>query len=118
MAEQTETIIADFTASSPTLGSRPADRSTDGMLPMRGYRYCEAVAAASAFGWYIYPPLASACVGQRRLRGLMRAPRIGTRCGALSFRGFDSCSSEAPDPVKPLAPPFLAVSREPGVVQI
>src|SRR6516162_9711735 len=27
------------------------------MLPMRGYRYCEAVAAASAFGWYIYPPL-------------------------------------------------------------
>jgi hypothetical protein len=29
---------------------------------MRGYRYCEAVAAASAFGWYIDPPLSFSLV--------------------------------------------------------
>ena len=36
---------------------RRADRSADGMLPTEAYRYCEAMASASAFGWYIYPPL-------------------------------------------------------------
>src|ERR1700720_1451423 len=58
MAKQDEPIICRFYQLIPDAPvPRPADRSADGMLPMRGYRYCEAVAAASAFGGYIYPPL-------------------------------------------------------------
>ena len=58
MTKQAETTICRFYQLIPGAPApRPADRSADGMLPMRGYRYCEAVAAASAFGWYIYPPL-------------------------------------------------------------
>src|ERR1044071_320808 len=36
---------------------RRADRSAEGTLPVNAYRYCEPVASASGFGWYIYPPL-------------------------------------------------------------
>jgi len=63
MAKQDEPIICRFYQLIPNAPvPRPADRSADGMLPMRGYRYCEAVAAASAFGWYIYPPLSFSLV--------------------------------------------------------
>src|SRR6266567_2039710 len=58
MAKQAETVICRFYRLIPDAPvPRPADRSADGMLPTRGYRYCEALAAASSFGWYIYPPL-------------------------------------------------------------
>ena len=36
---------------------RRADRSADGMIPVRAYRYCEAIATASGFGWYLFPPM-------------------------------------------------------------
>ena len=36
---------------------RRADRSADGMIPVRAYRYCEAIATASGFGWYFFPPM-------------------------------------------------------------
>ena len=46
-------------------------------------------------------------------------PRIGTRCGVLSFPDFASCSRKwRPTRSSLLAPPFLAAAREPGVVQI
>jgi hypothetical protein len=58
MGKQAESTICRFYRLIPDAPvPRPADRSADGMLPTRGYRYCEALAAASAFGWYIYPPL-------------------------------------------------------------
>src|SRR5438105_596038 len=34
-----------------------ADRSAAGSLPTRAYRYCEPVTTASAFGWYVFPPI-------------------------------------------------------------
>src|ERR1700722_12042414 len=34
-----------------------AHRSADGTLPVAAYSYCEPVASASAYGWYIYPPV-------------------------------------------------------------
>jgi len=58
VTKQAETVICRFyrlIAEAPV--PRPANRSADGMLPTRGYRYCEALASASAFGWYIYPPM-------------------------------------------------------------
>lgn len=33
-----------------------ADRSAAGSLPVRAYRYCEAVTTAASFGWYLFPP--------------------------------------------------------------
>ncbi len=121
MLEQAEAAVCQFyrlIASAPE--PRRADRSADGTLPVRGYRYCEAVASASAFGWYLYPPLNFSLMwdgveiawtyegadGWYPLRG-------------AQFPGFREVFEEvAPVGVKPLAPPFLASTREPGVVQI
>jgi len=81
MAKQTEPVICRFYRLFPDAPlPRRADRSADGMLPTRGYRYCEALASASAFGWYIYPPLNFSLVWDgieiadlRRCRGLVSA---------------------------------------------
>jgi hypothetical protein len=121
MNKQAETTICRFYRLIPGAPPpRPADRSADGMLPMRGYRYCEALATASAFGWYIYPPLSFSLVWD----GIEIA---WTYAGAedwyplrgAQFPGFrEHFEQVAPEPVRHLAPPFLAVSREPGVVQV
>jgi Family of unknown function (DUF6065) len=121
MAKQTETIICRFyrlISDAPV--PRPADRSADGMLPMRGYRYCEAVAAASAFGWYIYPPLNFSLVWDGvEIAWTYAGAEDWYPLRGAQFPGFRQLFEQvAPDPVKPLAPPFLAVAREPGVVQI
>ena len=34
-----------------------ADRDANGTLPIRAARYCDAVTAACAFGWYLFPPI-------------------------------------------------------------
>lgn len=34
-----------------------ADRAAAGTMPTRAYRYCEAMTSASAFGWYVFPPI-------------------------------------------------------------
>ena len=58
MSEFPEPAICQFYRLIPGAPEpRRADRSADGTLPTRAYRYCESVASASGFGWYIYPPL-------------------------------------------------------------
>src|SRR5947209_3516233 len=56
--ESAEPVICRFYRLIPDAPEpRRADRSAEGTLPVNAYRYCEAIASASAFGWYLYPPL-------------------------------------------------------------
>jgi hypothetical protein len=121
MTKQTQTVICRFyrlISDAPV--PRPADRSADGMLPTRGYRYCEALASASAFGWYIYPPLSFSLVWDGvEIAWTYEGAEDWYPLRGAQFPGFREFFEEmAPDPVKPLAPPFLVTAREPGVVQI
>jgi hypothetical protein len=34
-----------------------ADKSAMGTLPVRAVRYCEALTSATAFGWWLFPPI-------------------------------------------------------------
>src|SRR5258708_13169488 len=34
-----------------------ADSSAAGSMPTRAFRFCEAIRVASAFGWYLFPPI-------------------------------------------------------------
>jgi hypothetical protein len=96
MTKQAELVVCRFYRLIPDAPApQRADRSADGMLPTRGYRYCEALAAASAFGWYIYPPLSFSLVWD------------GVEI-AWTYEGAEDW----------YPPPFLVVAREPGVVQI
>ena len=98
-----------------------ADRSAAGTLPTRAYRYCEAVTAAAAFGWWIFPPtdlqvlwdgydIFWQCMGWQDwlpLAPTAQLPEFSTR--------FDSF---APERVRGYAPPFLTALPEPGTLQI
>jgi hypothetical protein len=89
MTEQSKSIICRFYRLIPDAQvPRRADRSADGMLPTRGYRYCEALAVASAFGWYVYPPLNFSLVSDGvEVAWTYEGRRVGSRCGGLSFPG-------------------------------
>jgi len=100
---------------------RRADRSADGMMPVRAYRYCEAITSASAFGWYFFPPMSFSL----RLEGNVTYfsypghPEEWCKLDGTEFPGFrHHFEAAAPKGLGPLSPPFLTPSREPGVVQV
>jgi len=88
---------------------RRADRSADGMLPVRGYRYCEALASASAFGWSLYPPLHFSLVWDGvELAWTYEGADGWYPLRGAQYPGFRQWFEEvAPEAVKTLAPPFL-----------
>jgi hypothetical protein len=99
---------------------RRADRSADGTLPTNGFRYCEALTAASGFGWHLYPPcnftlvwsgdeIAVAFGGSKRFTSLR----------GMQYPGFPKVFAQmAPEDVKDMPPPFLTQGLLPGAVQI
>jgi hypothetical protein len=101
-----------------------ADRSALGTLPTRAYRHCEAVAAASGFGWYLFPPTALSLLWDGASgRILWTCPELGDAWLALDdaaqFPGFAArFDAAAPAEARGFSPPFLTALREPGTVQL
>ncbi|MEJ0016766.1 MAG: DUF6065 family protein [Acetobacteraceae bacterium] len=98
-----------------------AERSAAGTLPMRAYRYCEAVTAAAAFGWWLFPPT--------DLRFVWDGHDIFWQCtGAedwlplapsAQFPDFAArFDAQAPTSLAGCSPPFLTALPEPGILQI
>jgi hypothetical protein len=90
------------------------------MLPVRAYRYCEALASASAFGWYVFPPINFSLVWDgTEIAWTYEGADGWYALRGAQFPGFrQKFEDAAPERVKQLAPQFLVASREPGVVQI
>jgi hypothetical protein len=99
---------------------RRADRSAAGTLPARAARYCDAIIAAAAFGWYVFPPMEFSLLwdgadifwtwpAHDRWLKLESAqfPHLGERFDAV-----------APEHLAGCAPPFLTALPEPGTVQL
>lgn len=120
MATQAEPICRFYRLISSAPEPRRADRSADGMLPTRAYRYCEAVASASAFGWYVYPPLNFALIWDGTvIAWTYEGADDWYALSGAQYPGFGQVfETAAPEEAKGLAPTFLTAAREPGVVQI
>ncbi len=121
MIESAEPVVCQFYRLIPDSPEpRRADRSADGTLPVVAYRYCEAIAIASAFGWYLYPPLSFSLIWD----GTEIAWTYDGADGwyplrAAQYPGFtETFAKVAPDGLGALAPTFLAQGKLPGVVQI
>ena len=121
MGQVTEPAICEFYrliegAPAP----RRADRSADGSLPVVAYRYCEPVAAASAFGWYLFPPINFALIWDGREVAWTREGAEGwLPVRAEPYPGFAKKFGRlAPPDMSDLMPPFLSQGRLPGLVQI
>jgi hypothetical protein len=99
---------------------RRADRSANGTLPADALRYCEPVTSASAFGWYVYPPLNFALTWDG-------AVIEWTYDGADAWLPLHAAQapdfleifrSLAPSGLEALAPTFLSQGQQPGAVQV
>jgi len=99
---------------------RRADRSADGTLPVIAYRYCEAIASASAFGWYLYPPLNFSLIWDgTEIAWTYEGADGWYPLRGAQFPGFlQSFEKLAPAGFEDLAPTFLSQGKLPGVVQI
>ena len=98
-----------------------ADRAAAGTLPTRAFRFCEAVTSASAFGWYVFPPIGFSLYwdgGSDILWTYAGAPDWYPLKTA-QFPGFaDQFDNSVPPDIKGFSPPFLGVFTEPGLLQV
>jgi hypothetical protein len=97
-----------------------ADRGALGILPTAAFQYCEAVTSASAFGWYVFPPMSFHVQWDG-------TDIIWTHDGAPSWMTLKRChfpglpeyfDKSAPGDIKGYAPPFLTQLFAPGILQV
>ncbi|MBV9528830.1 DUF6065 family protein [Sphingomonas sp.] len=123
MAESTPSTICRFFRLIPGAPApQRADRSAHGTLPVHAYRYCEAIASASAFGWYMFPPLTFTLIwdGVEIFWTYEGAASSYPLRDAAQFPHFtETFARSAPtEEIGKLAPTFLAQGKMPGTVQI
>jgi hypothetical protein len=97
-----------------------ADRAAGGTLPTRAARYCDAVTNASAFGWYLFPPIDFSLLwdGTDVFWNYAGVPDW-LPLTAAQFPHFAQRFDEvAPESARGCSPPFLTALPEPGMVQI
>ncbi len=98
-----------------------ADRAAAGTLPTRAFRYCEPVVAASAFGWYVFPPIGFQLMwdGHEVVWKYDGGPAEWLPLKTAQFPGYaDYFNAKAPDEIKGFSPPFVGALQEPGLVQL
>lgn len=97
-----------------------ADPSALGTLPARGFQYCEALRAASTFGWYAFPPIDFTLQwdGDEVIWTYAGADAWQPLVSA-QFPGYAAHFDRiAPPSIRGMSPPFLTYLRELSVVQI
>ena len=97
-----------------------ADRVAGGTLPVRAARHCDAVTSASAFGWWLYPPMDITLLwdGDTVFWSWDEHPGW-LELGAVQFPHFAArFDAAAPAAACGGSPPFLAALPEPGCLQI
>lgn len=102
-----------------------AERAAAGYLPSRGMRYCDALTTATAYGYWVFPPM--------DLRLLWNGeevfwsygddeswlPLTGTDSGAAQFPDYAAeFDAMAPESLRGYSPPFLTALPEAGGVQM
>jgi len=97
-----------------------ADRAAWGTLPIRAARYCDAVTQASAFGWYLFPPLDFALMWDgSEIFWSYGDVADWMPLEAAQYPDFAArFDAVAPDAARGCSPPFLTALPEPGVVQL
>lgn len=97
-----------------------ADRAAAGTLPTRAFRYCEPVVTASAFGWYVFPPISfSLHWDGSAIKWTYEGADAWYPLGTAQFPYFaDQFDAAAPEGIKGFSPPFLGALQEPGQFQM
>jgi hypothetical protein len=121
MTSPSDPIVRFYQITSRGRAPMRADRSAMGTLPMRAVRYCEALTSATAFGWWLFPPIG--------IEMLWDGSEIFWRCDeshdwmplspAAQLPDYAAeFDAAAPEALKGCSPPFLTALPEPGTVQL
>lgn len=98
------------------------DRSAGGSIPTRAYRYCEPITTASAFGWYVFPPMSFSVIwdGGTDIAWTYKGADGWFALAAAQFPGFaEQFDNAAPPDIRGYSPPFVAtLATPPGGVQL
>ena len=97
-----------------------ADPSGLGTLPSRGFQYCEALRAASSFGWYVFPPIDFTLQWDgSEVIWTYRGAKAWYPLTSAQFPGYAEVFDRmAPPHLRGFAPPFLTAVPEPGIIQV
>jgi hypothetical protein len=97
-----------------------ADRSVGGTVPTRAFRYCEPLRTASAFGWYVFPPIDfSLYFDGVDTSWSLDGGDTWQNLDSIQYPGFSDLFNEhCPAVARDCAPPFLAVGAEPGIIAV
>jgi hypothetical protein len=97
-----------------------ADASVLGTLPSRGFQYCEALRAASSFGWYVFPPIDFTLQWDgSEIIWTYQGAKAWYPLTSAQFPGYQArFDKAAPKHLRGFAPPFLTAVPEPGIVQL
>jgi hypothetical protein len=99
-----------------------ADRSAGGSIPTRGFRYCEPITTASAFGWYVFPPMSFSVMwdGATDIVWTFKGADGWYALDAAQFPNFaEQFDRIAPADIRGFSPPFLgAMKAPPGGIQL
>jgi len=115
-----DSIIKFYRLIEDTPKPQRADRSAGGLIPTRAFRYCEPMTSASAFGWYIFPPM-DFKVQWSGTELFWQYGHIDSwyPLEAAQYPDFASKFDAAcPAQLKGYAPPFISSAPEPGVLKI
>ena len=97
-----------------------ADRAAAGTLPTRAFRYCEPVVAASAFGYYVFPPISFSLMWDGNETSWTYEGAEGWMpLKAAQFPHFAAhFDAQVPEEIRGFSPPFLGALQEPGLIQM
>ncbi|MFN7692727.1 MAG: DUF6065 family protein [Burkholderiales bacterium] len=99
---------------------RRADRAAMGCIPSTAFQYCEALTRASALGWYVFLPRAVEFLFDGRTTLYWFEGMSGWE--TLTQVPHPDCATDfdarAPEALRGFAPPFIAESHSPGIVQL
>jgi hypothetical protein len=97
-----------------------ADRATGGTIPTRAFRYCEAIATAGSFGWYLFPPIDFGLIWDgAEVRWTFDGADGWYPLKVAQFPDFQAhFDALAPPGMRGFAPTFLGAPVEPGIVQV
>lgn len=99
---------------------RPADATQFGAIPLRAYQHCDPFTSASAYGWYIFPPITFGLLwdGAELYWSYPEFAEWHVLTTTQLPNHRDIFALHAPSDFQELVPPFLTAFPEPGVVQV
>jgi hypothetical protein len=113
-------VVTFYTAVPGCRAPMRADASVLGTLPARGFQYCEALRAASSFGWYVFAPIDFTLQWDgSQVIWTYRGAKTWYPLTSAQFPGYQAQFDQvAPSRLRGFSPPFMTAMIEPGVVQV